>query len=150
MSLPAMIDGSHFLRSLAALGLLALASVPTRADDPPEATRPVRVTVAPEMIELCTARDRQGIVVQAEYADGSTRDITAIASATVSPAVATVRDGIVAPKAEGRGTLSVAFEGLRSEAIVEVQRASEAGPLRFRNDVLPVLTKAGCNTGKCH
>src|SRR5262249_20967287 len=81
---------------------------------------------------------------------GSTRDGTAIASAAVSPAVATVRDGIAAPKADGRGTLTVAFEGIRAEATVEVRRAADVDPLRFRNDVLPVLTKAGCNTGKCH
>jgi hypothetical protein len=31
-----------------------------------------------------------------------------------------------------------------------VRKATETEPLRFRNDVLPVLTRAGCNTGKCH
>src|SRR5262249_12053717 len=33
---------------------------------------------------------------------------------------------------------------------VEVTDANAAPPLRFRNDVLPILTRAGCNTGKCH
>jgi hypothetical protein len=106
--------------------------------------------LTPGAIELSTARDRQSIVVQAEYDDGSTRDVTAFVTSTVEPGVASVRDGIVAPNSDGRGRLSVAFAGLRADAPVEVRRASEIDPLRFRNDVLPVLTKAGCNTGKCH
>jgi Protein of unknown function (DUF1553)/Protein of unknown function (DUF1549) len=112
--------------------------------------RPRALQVSPDAIELSTARDRQSIVVQAEYEDGSTRDITAFVTATVEPAVAVVRDGIVAPRGDGRGELTVAFAGLRAEAGVEVRRASRWEPVRFRNDVLPVLTKAGCNTGKCH
>src|SRR5262249_13203443 len=56
----------------------------------------------------------------------------------------------VAPLRDGRGRVAVAFTGLRAEAGVDVRRASSWNPVRFRNDVLPVLTKAGCNTGKCH
>jgi hypothetical protein len=76
--------------------------------------------------------------------------VTASASTSIAPAVATVKEGIVAPRSDGRGTLRVEFEGVRGEVPVEVRRASAIEPLRFRDDVLPVLTKAGCNTGKCH
>ena len=68
----------------------------------------------------------------------------------VRSGVAEVGDGIVAPKADGNGSLKVAYEGLEAEVPVVVRRASAVEPLRFRNDVMPVLTKAGCNTGKCH
>jgi hypothetical protein len=137
--------------------ILALASWPggagvvlARGEDAPAPARPLRLRVGPEAIELSTARDRQAIAVQAEYEDGSTRDVTALVDATVEPAVAVVRDGIVAPLRDGRGRVAVAFTGLRAEAGVDVRRASSWDPVRFRNDVLPVLTKSGCNTGKCH
>ncbi len=42
------------------------------------------------------------------------------------------------------------YAGARADVPVEVRRASAIDPLRFRNDVMPVFTKAGCNTGKCH
>jgi hypothetical protein len=123
-----------------------------RADgrDPFAAEIPVRIRVAPDVVELSTARDRQSIVVQAEYADGSTRDVTALARAAIEPGVATVRDGIVAAASDGRGVLRAEYAGVRAEVPVEVRRASAVDPLRFRNDLMPVFTKAGCNTGKCH
>ena len=34
--------------------------------------------------------------------------------------------------------------------MVEVERAAAAYPLTFRNHVMPVLTKVGCNSGPCH
>src|SRR5262249_18476559 len=112
--------------------------------------KPVGLRVFPGSITLSSARDRQGIVVQAEYADGSTRDVTGLAAAAIRPGVATVSDGVVAPKAGGKGTLTVGLGGLHAEAAIEVRDAAAIEPIRFRNDVLPVFTRAGCNTGKCH
>ena len=121
-----------------------------RAEGPTASTRLIGVRVVPPAVELSTARDRQSIVVQAEYDDGSTRDVTAEARATVEPPVATVTDGIVAPKVDGQGRLKVDFEGLKAEVPVTVRKPSTVEPLRFRDDVVSIFTKAGCNTGKCH
>jgi hypothetical protein len=109
-----------------------------------------RLRIAPEAIELSTARDRQTIAVQAEYPDGSTRDVTAEASSSVEPPIASVQGGIVAPLSAGQARLKVDFGGKTAEVPVVVTRPSAIEPLRFRNDVVPVFTKAGCNTGKCH
>ncbi len=134
------------------LGCALTASAFGRAGEgpTPEPPKPDRIRVAPETIELSTARDRQSIVVLAEYADGSTRDVSAFVEADVEPGVATARDGIVAPVSDGRGTLRVGFSGLRVEVPVEVRRSSAIDPITFRADVMPVFTKSGCNTGKCH
>jgi hypothetical protein len=120
------------------------------AGDTPQPTQPSRIRVVPAAIELSTSRDRQGIVVQAEYPDDSTRDVTSLASASIEGGVATVADGIVAPRSDGRGALEVQYEGVEAKVPVEVRRATAVEPVRFRSDVLPVFTKAGCNTGKCH
>jgi len=136
----------------AALAIVCAAVPPTmaaRADDVPY-PQPVRIRVVPDVIELSTARDRQGIVVQAEYTDGSTRDVTSLASSTIAGGVATVAAGIVAPRADGSGILKVKYGRAEADVPVEVKRASAVEPVLFRSDVLPVFTKAGCNTGKCH
>src|SRR5262249_21547138 len=78
--------------------------------------KPVGLRVFPTSITLSSARDRQGIVVQAEYADGSTRDVSGLAAATIRPGVAAVSDGVVAPKAGGKGILTVGLGGLHAEA----------------------------------
>ncbi|MEK6259116.1 MAG: DUF1549 domain-containing protein [Planctomycetota bacterium] len=116
-----------------------------------DAPQPTHLTASPERIVLNTARDHQGIVVQAKLADGSTRDVSAVAKFEVAaPAVAKLNEGVLEPLTDGKTELRIEFEGLRCVVPVEVVRSTEANPPRFRNDVLPVFTRAGCNTGKCH
>jgi len=113
--------------------------------------QPASLSVYPERVALSSMRDRQGIMVQVKLPDGSTRDVTANARCEIAgPAVARITGAGLEPQADGKAELRVEFEGLRSVVPVEVTGASETAPLRFRNDVLPILTRAGCNTGKCH
>jgi Protein of unknown function (DUF1553)/Protein of unknown function (DUF1549) len=141
----------RMLASVAAIIVCgALPSTMAAGADDTAHSEPVLIRVVPEAIELSTARDRQGIVVQAEYSDGSTRDVTALASCTIAGDVATVAAGIVAPRADGSGLLKVKYRRTEAEVPIEVKRAPAIEPVRFRSDVLPVFTKAGCNTGKCH
>jgi hypothetical protein len=110
----------------------------------------VRLEVRPAAVELSSVRDRQPVSVQAIHPDGHTADVTAAASFTLDKPVATVTDGVLAPAADGSATLTVGFAGQSATVPVAVKRAAAADPVRFRTDVLPVLTKVGCNTGKCH
>jgi hypothetical protein len=132
-----------------ALCLLALlaSALPARAD----AETPESIAVFPSAVHLTTARDRQLVVVQASYANGLTRDVTA--EATIEPADPTLvrRDGHTFwPVADGQSSLKVSFGGQTVEVPLTVQRASDEPPLSFRLDVMPVLMRAGCNTGSCH
>lgn len=128
------------------IGLILLMATAAGAAEPVVA----RLTVSPPNIELTGARDRQGVVVQAELADGSTKDVTALAKLTVSQPVARVANAVLAPVADGSATLQVKYANHSGSVPVTVTRATVADPLRFRTDVMPVLTRAGCNTGKCH
>jgi hypothetical protein len=117
---------------------------------PAFAADPVKLVVAPASVELTGARDRQGLTVQALFADGSTRDVTATAEMTLDKPVATVTNGFLAPAADGTANLTVKHGELNATVPVVVKEHRVTGKLSFRNDVLPVFTKAGCNTGKCH
>ena len=64
--------------------------------------------------------------------------------------IAGITNGFLAPSADGSATLTVAFAGQTAKVPVMVKKAAEVEALRFRTDVMPVLTKVGCNTGKCH
>jgi len=116
-----------------------------------EAPPPATLVAYPERILMNTSRDRQAIVVQARLADGSTRDVSASASLELAgPVVARLDGEVLEPLADGKAELHVTFEGLHCVVPIEVTGTGETVPLRFRNDVLPILTRAGCNTGKCH
>ena len=127
------------------LFLVLFAATPAAASD-----APVRITVAPESVNLAGARDRQGVVVQALFADGSTKDVTGSAAFALDKPVAAVTNGFLAPKEDGTAALTVSHAGHTATVPVVVKGAANQDELRFRNDVLPVLTKVGCNTGKCH
>ena len=112
---------------------------------------PARVDVYPPDVNLATARDRQSIVVQATYADGITRDVTALASMTAAnPALIRREGATLLPVADGETTLDVAFEGVSVKVPVKVTQATATPTLSFRLDVMPVFMRAGCNTGSCH
>jgi len=132
--------------SLAVLIAVGVLPPSTTADEVVES-----VVAAPSQITLVGSRDRQRIVIQAKLADGSTRDVTEAASVRVGDgAVARYQAGVLDPLANGKTELKVEYAGKACAAPVSVDGFGQDQPLRFRNDVLPVLTKAGCNTGKCH
>jgi hypothetical protein len=68
-----------------------------------------------------------------------------------NPKVATVSaDGTVTPTGNGTATLSATVDGRPARAILSVENVDRDTPWSFRNHVLSVLTKAGCNSGACH
>lgn len=105
----------------------------------------------PSEIKLISAQGRQQVVVQAIYADGVTEDVTAKARFDFGNAQLVRLDhAIVSPMADGSTDLRVTF-GDRSVTIpVSVSDATAPRPVSFKLDVMPVFTKAGCNTGACH
>jgi hypothetical protein len=119
---------------------------------PPPAAAPLAsVAVYPQEIQLTTSRDRQSIVVQATYADGSTRDVTKdCAFVAANPALVKRQGAVFTPAADGATELAVSFGGKTLKIPVKVARSKETPPLSFRLDVMPVFMRAGCNTGSCH
>jgi hypothetical protein len=116
-----------------------------------EVPKPVKLAAFPERISISSSRNRRRIVVQVILADGSTRDVTSAAHIKMAdPAKLRIADGVLEPLNDGATELGIEFEGLRCEVPVEITGSTSASPLSFRNDVLPILTRAGCNTGKCH
>jgi hypothetical protein len=68
-----------------------------------------------------------------------------------NPAIAAVSaDGTVTPKADGTATIYAEVDGKVATAVVSVEGSGVDRPFGFRNDVLPVLSKSGCNSGACH
>ena len=107
--------------------------------------------VFPADVNLTTARDRQSLVVRITEPTGVHRNVTAEAKFTVAnPAMAKVVNGVVLPLADGTTTLKVEFGGKSTEVPVKVGEAQVDPLVSFRNDVMPVFLKSGCNAGGCH
>jgi hypothetical protein len=68
-----------------------------------------------------------------------------------NPAIAKVdQTGMVRPVADGEATISVAAHGRTASIAVRVKNAQAPHIWSFRNDVIPVMSKVGCNSGACH
>ena len=116
-------------------------------------TRPdlASIKVFPDSINLKTRQDSQSLVVQAIYADGVTRDVTAQASYSFdNRSLVKMDKQTLHPVADGKTDLRVKFEGHELTVPVVVADAKVERPLSFKLDVMPVFMKAGCNSGSCH
>ena len=110
-----------------------------------------QIAVYPPDINLETARDRQSFVVQLTQPDGITRDVTAQAQVSfANPALVRLDKFHVHPVADGATEMTVALNGQTVKIPVKVAKAKEDRPVSFKQDVMPVFMRAGCNVGGCH
>jgi hypothetical protein len=132
---------------LAVVAMCLAATAPTRAQSP----RVAELAVEPSTVTLRHAGDRQHLLVSGKLEDGSFRDLTRAVRYTVAdPAIASVSpQGTIAPKGNGQTTVEIADGDRKVTVAVTVANAAQRS-ISFSNDVMPVLAKAGCNSGACH
>ena len=140
-----------FLLAFVALPWLASHS-PEQPTTPGPLEKALRLRVYPQRIHLGSAIERERIVVIAEYAGGVTQDVTSKARLAFAKAgIAAIDKGfLLAPVSNGRTRLVAGYQKLEANVPVQVENAGKVLPVSFRNDVIPVLTRAGCNAGSCH
>lgn len=95
----------------------------------------------------------QQLLVTGSYASGQSRDLTRQARYSIVPAriVAVDAAGVVTPLKDGQAEIAAEVSGVAAARIrVTVTRITDAPPVGFANEVVPVFTKLGCNTGSCH
>ncbi len=114
------------------------------------ATGPLQVL--PRELALIHLQRPHSLVVGTRTPEGYDLDLTREAKFISSdPAVARVDDsGWVHPVANGRATVSVSAGGRTENVEVRVQLPPKAPQPSFRQDIMPLLSKGGCNAGACH
>lgn len=95
----------------------------------------------------------QQLIVSGIYASGQTRDLTRKVQFTLSAKdiIKIDENGFVTPQSEGSVTLHIqATTGIDASLLVEVTRLEKDVPVNFPNQIVPMFTKYGCNSGGCH
>ena len=109
------------------------------------------LVVFPPHIKLHSAADFQHVIAVARRSDGITVDVTGEAQWQLEHGeLARLQDYRLLPVADGQTVLSARWQGLQAQVAVEVSAAADERPISFHLDVMPVLTRTGCNTGSCH
>ena len=108
--------------------------------------------ISPSHVILERPDATQQIVIDREQEGGRRSDITRDVTFHVDPPhIAVVDDrGLVHPRANGEGTIVFQSNGVRESFPISVRRLQNPLPVSFRLEVIPILTKAGCNSGGCH
>lgn len=112
---------------------------------------PAPVRVSPNAVRLESPEATQQLLVSTPIA-GRLQDITRQAAYSVAdPKVAAVdAEGLIRPVAEGRTEVRVRRGGTLVRVPLEVRGLKAPAPISFENQIIPILTKAGCNSGGCH
>lgn len=106
-----------------------------------------------QRIELTDPDARQQLLISLEEKPGTVRDVTRKVKYDIQPAgIAEVSPtGYVTPLANGKATITAQLDQNQSLTIpVHVSSFEKRRPVSFYNDVIPLLTRGGCNSGACH
>ena len=130
-----------FLRLV--LPLTLAIALPARRED---------VVLLPDSATLDGPRVSARFLVEARAGAAFVADRTPSAKFEIDkPAVAVVSaDGLVTPVGDGQAVLTAHVGNQTVTAAITVKNSGNEEPWSFRNHVMPVLTRAGCNSGACH
>ncbi len=107
----------------------------------------------PHKLTLRGRDARQQLVVTGVYSSGQERDAASLVTFAAQPegVVTVAEDGFVTPLASGRATVTARGPaGLSASAQVTVEKFDERIPINFGNQIVPIFSKLGCNSGGCH
>ncbi|MEX0727123.1 MAG: DUF1549 domain-containing protein [Planctomycetaceae bacterium] len=108
--------------------------------------------ISPAAVELDRPECSEQLLVMQIGADNREFDVTRLATYTVQPQgiVSISPEGVIQPLAEGSAQLTIQREQESVTIPVTVKGLSQPVPVSFSQDIMPVLTKFGCNSGRCH
>src|SRR6516165_8124708 len=138
---PRMVDAS-MAKKLSLFVLLALTCASSGAE----------IKILPANVVLSGPHSSQRLLVLAESTGKIEGDLTSKAKFTSSnPSVVSVdATGRVKAVADGTAVITALLNNDKATVTIKAVKTKEPFDWSFRNHVIPVMTKIGCNSGACH
>ena len=128
-------------------GLFVLSTFSAAGTGPSKA----KLEVFPQGIVMSDPREVRRVLISLQQADGSKLDLTGASKLTTTSDVVRIDEsGVIHPVKDGVAVIEAAANGMTARFEVTVRGLSEKHPVGFVKDVVPILGKAGCNSGPCH
>ncbi len=117
------------------------------------------IKLEPTVIELKDALDAARVLVTGKTPAGEPVDLTRQATVEIvadekfGPASTIVKrdvDGFFLPAADGQAIARFKVADKTAEATIRVTGMQAPRTISYVRDVMPILSKAGCNSGPCH
>ena len=102
---------------------------------------------------LSGPNSRRQLVVAGKYSSNQLHDESRNVTYAVSPPgiVKVSASGFVTPLADGEATVTAASpQGPSALLACKVESFDAPIPINFKNEIVPIFTKLGCNAGSCH
>src|SRR5258708_32496455 len=132
------------------MALITTALSPCLAAPRKKAIKIFELRVLPASLTLDNARDARRLVISGRTADGFWADVTDKAQIKPdSPLVKRDKDGFFRPTKAGKTNLLIRVGGMSTTGPVVVTSVTNT-PISFVREIMPVLSRTGCNTGTCH
>jgi Protein of unknown function (DUF1549)/Protein of unknown function (DUF1553) len=155
---------TRFSRWLFLLAVVAVSASPASADlygkaqnptDPTPLPKPTdlqSLTVYPTNLTIRGMDDAAQLIVTATLKDGRLQDLSGDVEYSVADGktARVLPTGRVIPLANGSTEVVAKFGDKSVTVPLAVKHADENLPINFPNQVVPVFTKLGCNSGGCH
>ena len=124
---------------------------PCRVNRCPTGKHWPRLEVQPQEITIDHRYDSVQFLVTAVLESGDRVDATRMAQvAATEPIVNISPRGLLRAKANGTTEITFSMGDKAAKAVVHVTGVVEDFPMDMKRDVVPALTKLGCNAGTCH
>ena len=95
---------------------------------------------------------RVQLIVTATHAEGRLSDATRNVEFSVEPkdVLSIDETGLMTPLKDGTAQVTASLGGKTSTLPVHVTDFAGTKPINFKNQIVPIFTKLGCNSGGCH
>ncbi len=140
----------RFRRFLLAASLASIA-FPAAAEEKLPAGRTVATVEArPATIHLKHPFDYTQLLLTAKLDNGDAIDVTRIAKVELPTVVKGTPNGQVRPVSDGSGAIKVSVGSKTIQIPVTVSGQKEPHKVSFVREVMPAISRLGCNAGTCH
>jgi hypothetical protein len=144
------------IRKLLPSLLLVIASIASGAPgggaQAPATTPVMEIAVDPPLVKLSGPSSRYRLLVHGKTNNGRLVDLTHDARfQSLNPTAAAVNaTGVVQALADGTATVAIEARGLKRTITVQVSDSKKPREFHFENDIIPLLSRFGCNSSGCH
>lgn len=134
----------HFTVMISSIALVSSAAL--------WANESYRFVVSPNSVRLTTPESTQQLIVTGCDENNVSADVTHLVDYQFAdPSIARIESsGQVQPLRDGKTQLIISHQGYQVTIDVEVCAFTNPPPISFRHQIIPILSKAGCNAGGCH
>ncbi len=119
---------------------------------PSSDSRDPEIEIFPPRIRLAGPNHRHGLLVLGKGMGKSTTSLFSQASVSVEPPTlgSISSQGEFLALSPGKGQIRIRVAGKDNVIPTEVGNTAWGSKVSFANDILPIFTKTGCNSGACH